>query len=229
MKVNILQVVLRLLCAMLVGFAIGVEREWVHRPAGMRTHMVVAIGACVVMITGELIFVQSGQYGAWSSPDRMAAQVISGIGFLGAGTIIREGVTIRGLTTAASLWAVASLGLAAGAGFYFIAICGTAVISATLTLLRFWQDKRFRKIETPQLVLRIECAGLDQMVAQIERLAETYDAVVLTFHFETARDSMFVVEATLRFAQGSAASHIAQFAAALRATDPGAVMHMTLV
>lgn len=229
MEINALDAVLRLICAMLVGFAIGIEREWVHRPAGMRTHMVVAVGACVVMMTGEMIFVQAGQYGAWSSPDRMAAQVISGIGFLGAGTIIREGVTIKGLTTAASLWAVASLGLAAGAGFHFVAICGTLVISATLTLLRFWQDKRLRKMETPRLVLRIECTALDEMVKQIETLAETYGAAVVALGFETGKEHKFVVDATLRFARGSAASQLAQFAAALRAAGPDAVMHMTLI
>ena len=229
MEIHALDAVLRLLCAMLVGFAIGIEREWVHRPAGMRTHMVVAVGACVVMMTGEMIFLQSGQYGAWSSPDRMAAQVISGIGFLGAGTIIREGVTIKGLTTAASLWAVASLGLAADAGFYFIAICGTVVISATLTLLRFWQDKSLRKIETPRLMLRIECTELDKMVTQIETLAETYGAAVLVLNFETGAEQRFVLDATLRFTRGSTSAQLAKFAGALRSAQPDAVMHMTLI
>ena len=69
MEITLLDIALRLLCATLIGFAVGVEREWIHRPAGMRTHMVVAVGACVVIMTGEQIFLQSGQYGAWSDPD----------------------------------------------------------------------------------------------------------------------------------------------------------------
>ena len=100
------EIIVRLLAAMLLGAVIGTEREYTHRPAGMRTHMLVALGACAVMITGQMIFCQYYPLGATPDPARLAAQVIAGVGFLGAGTIMRDGLSIKGLTTAASVWAV---------------------------------------------------------------------------------------------------------------------------
>lgn len=134
-------IVLRLLCSLLVGVVIGTEREYTHRPAGMRTHMLVALGACVVMVIGQLIFVQYQAYGATPDPARMAAQVITGVGFLGAGTIMKEGASVKGLTTAASLWATACLGLASGAGYYAVALAGMLFIFATLTIFEVIQKK----------------------------------------------------------------------------------------
>ena len=117
-------VCLRLLCAMVVGLIIGTEREYTHRPAGMRTHILVALGSCVVMLTGQMIFAQYLPYGATPDPARLAAQVIAGVGFLGAGTILRDGASVKGLTTAASVWAVACLGIACGYGYYALALVG---------------------------------------------------------------------------------------------------------
>lgn len=135
-----MDILMRLLCAMIVGTVIGMEREYTHRPAGLRTHILVSLGACVVMITGQLIFCQYRPYGATSDPARLAAQVISGVGFLGAGTIMREGVNVKGLTTAASLWAVACLGIAAGGGYYEVALLGMVLMFVTLTLLEVFQN-----------------------------------------------------------------------------------------
>lgn len=132
---------LRLLCAMAVGLVIGIEREYTNRPAGMRTHILVALGACAVMVTGELIFQKYQALGAAPDPARMGAQVITGVGFLGAGTILREGSNVKGLTTAASLWAVACLGLAAGGGYYTVAVLGMVFIFATLTIFEVLQHK----------------------------------------------------------------------------------------
>lgn len=133
--------VLRMLCSMAVGAVIGIEREYSNRPAGMRTHILVALGAGTMMLTGQMIFTQYSAYGAAPDPSRLAAQVISGIGFLGAGTIIREGSTVRGLTTAASLWAVACLGVAAGGGYFSIALVGTVFILVTLTSFEILQNR----------------------------------------------------------------------------------------
>lgn len=138
---DIVEICLRLLCAMAVGLVIGTEREYTNRPAGMRTHILVALGACAVMITGELIFVQYNSLGATPDPARLGAQVITGVGFLGAGTILREGYNVKGLTTAASLWAVACLGLAAGAGYYSVALLGMVFIFITLTIFEVIQNK----------------------------------------------------------------------------------------
>ena len=132
---------LRLLCAMLVGMVIGTEREYTNRPAGMRTHILVALGACAVMITGQLIFVQYRALGGTPDPSRLSAQVITGVGFLGAGTILREGTIVKGLTTAASLWAVACLGIAAGGGYYTVALTGMVFIFITLTIFEVLQTK----------------------------------------------------------------------------------------
>ena len=112
---------LRTLLSMFISGLIGWERESVHRPAGLRTHMLVAVGSCIIMQIGTYL---STTLAFDTDPTRLGAQVISGMGFLGAGTILKEGATIRGLTTAASLWAVACLGLAVGSGAYTIAIIG---------------------------------------------------------------------------------------------------------
>ena len=141
MELQISEIFLRLLCAMIVGLIIGTEREYTHRPAGMRTHILVALGSCAVMITGELIFAEYKAYGAMPDPARLSAQVITGVGFLGAGTILREGPSVKGLTTAASLWSVACLGIAAGAGYFSVAIAGMVLIFITLTIFEVLQFK----------------------------------------------------------------------------------------
>ena len=142
---GIREMCLRLACAMIVGLVIGTEREYTHRPAGMRTHILVALGSCVVAIVGELIFRQYSTLGALPDPARLSAQVITGVGFLGAGTIMREGATVKGLTTAASLWAVACLGIAAGMGYYTLALAGMVVVCVTLTWLEVLQKKLMSK------------------------------------------------------------------------------------
>lgn len=134
-------IALRLACAMVVGFFIGLEREYTHRPAGLRTHILVALGACVVSITGEILFTQYAAMGATPDPARLSAQVITGVGFLGAGTIMKEGVNVKGLTTAASVWAVACLGIASGFGYYSLAILGLIFIFITLTLVEGLQHR----------------------------------------------------------------------------------------
>ncbi len=136
MEPGVLNICLRLACAMLVGLVIGTEREYTRRPAGMRTHVLVSLGACVVAITGMML-----HSGYDADPGRLAAQVITGVGFLGAGTILREGFHVKGLTTAASLWTVACLGIAAGYGYYAIALAGTLFAFVTLTVLELLQDR----------------------------------------------------------------------------------------
>src|SRR5438132_387596 len=118
----------RLAVAAGLGAAVGPEREPREREAGVRTHLLVSLGACLFPLVGAYAFT-----GAKVDPTRIAAQVVTGIGFLGAGAIIREGISVRGLTTAASLWIVAAIGMAAGAGFYWPAVAGTL-----LTLFALW-------------------------------------------------------------------------------------------
>jgi len=130
------QVIWRLFLAALLGGVIGFEREKHNKSiAGFRTHILVSIGSSLIMLVSIYIFqVYAGK--ATVDPSRIAAGVVTGIGFLGAGTIIRSGESVRGLTTAASLWTVSGIGLAIGCGFY-IAGWATAVIAlTTLYLLR---------------------------------------------------------------------------------------------
>ena len=143
-ELNIWQICARLLCALVIGMVIGMEREYTHRPAGMRTHILVALGSCAVMLTGQMIFAQYQPYGATPDPARLAAQVIAGVGFLGAGTIMRDGANVKGLTTAASLWGVACLGIAVGGGYYSIALIGTVLVILTLTFFEWLQNVLLR-------------------------------------------------------------------------------------
>ena len=186
---GILQIALRLLCAMIVGTLIGVEREYTHRPAGLRTHILVALGACVVSITGEMLFTHYQALGATPDPARLSAQVITGVGFLGAGTIMKEGVSVKGLTTAASVWAVACLGIACGFGYYALALTGMLFTLITLTIFEALQRKLIhtRSVEENYILLTddvtkalelINTAGKDPKISifdlNVEHLDQQY-------------------------------------------------------
>ena len=127
-------VLLRIVVAGGLGAAIGLERELRERAAGFRTHLLVGVGACVFTLVSAYAW-HDFHFGGGVSfdPTRIAAQIVTGIGFLGAGAIIRQGFTVRGLTTAATLWVVAAIGMAAGAGYY-----SAAVIAAALVLFSLW-------------------------------------------------------------------------------------------
>lgn len=168
-----LDICIRILLAMIIGGVIGWERENSNRPAGLRTHMLVAIGAAVVMLMGEISLERYADI-TTMDPTRLGAQVISGIGFLGAGTIMREGLTVRGLTTAASLWAVACLGLAAGGGFYEAAIAGTIAIILTLTMFEYLEN-RFRKIKFKGVQVELVCTDLSSTLISLKKTAANYD------------------------------------------------------
>lgn len=137
------EIVLRLILAIALCALIGAEREARERPAGLRTHVLVGLGSCLFMMVSIAIAAQSGNPGA--DPARIAANVVTGIGFLGAGTIWLRGDIIRGLTTAASIWATAAIGLCVGMGWYFPAVVSTFLTFASLTLLRLAERKWFGK------------------------------------------------------------------------------------
>ena len=129
-EITYLSIALRIVAAFLMGGALGWERERRSRAAGLRTYMLVCVGACIIMLTNQYIY----QYFKTGDPVRMGAQVVSGIGFLGAGTIVvTKRNQIKGLTTAAGLWAAAAVGLALGIGFYEGAIIGGLLIFLILT------------------------------------------------------------------------------------------------
>ena len=130
---NIVSVIIRIFLAMLLGGFIGMEREKSRRPAGFRTHILVCVGACMTALIGLYVWYEMGDI---TDPLRIAAQVISGIGFLGVGTIlVKEHDHITGLTTAAGLWTTAAIGIACGYGFYSAAFVGTLVVAITSAIL----------------------------------------------------------------------------------------------
>ena len=135
-----LAVLVKLLLAALAGGMIGLEREKHGRPAGLRTHLLVALGACLMMLISEYFPMKYGSATVNSAlridPARTAAQIISGIGFLGAGVILKEGISVRGLTTAASLWLVAGLGMAFGIGLVLPGVLCTAIALVSLIFLK---------------------------------------------------------------------------------------------
>lgn len=165
---NILDAIFKLFCTVLFSGIIGYEREHSHRPAGFRTHILVAVGATIVMMTSKFVFVEYEGLTSFD-PTRLGAQVISGIGFLGAGTILREGFSVKGLTTAASVWAVSCIGLAVGAGYYSGALVATVVIYITLNTF-----KRIIAIGNHAKNLYIEAENMSKQAADIGAIIKRY-------------------------------------------------------
>ena len=138
---NSLYIFVRLIIAAVLGGIIGLEREKLNRPAGVRTHMIVCLGSCLIMLLGEYMH----RIDNTIDITRLGAQVVSGIGFLGAGAILKDGFSVRGLTTAATLWVVACVGLAVGGGFYSAGILTTLIVYSSLHFLGFTTKKGLRK------------------------------------------------------------------------------------
>lgn len=152
-EVTYLAVALRITAAFIMGGVLGLERGLKQRPAGLRTHMLVSVGACMIMLTNQYIYQVFGS----GDPVRMGAQVVSGIGFLGAGTIVvTKHSQIRGLTTAAGLWATAAVGLATGIGFYEAAVMGTLIIVLTLTVLSRLDSRMHKKTRCFEVYVELE-------------------------------------------------------------------------
>ena len=148
----------RLIVAAGLGALIGLEREIHGHPAGIRTHMLVALGSGIFTVLSIHGFGQ-GSGTANVDPTRIAAQIVSGIGFLGAGAILKDGFVIRGLTTAASLWATSAIGLGAGAGEYVVAFVGAAVVLVSLWPINALVE-RFRGGAAPDTQLRVHLDGI---------------------------------------------------------------------
>lgn len=142
-EITFAEELLRIVLAAGLGAAVGLEREVREHEAGLRTHMLVAVGSALFTLVSAYgfseFFAQTGPV-VPVDPTRIAAQIVTGIGFLGAGAIIRQGMNVRGLTTAATLWAVAAIGLASGAGYYFGAVATTVVV-----LIALWPVKILAK------------------------------------------------------------------------------------
>lgn len=197
------ELTLRLLFAAVLGSVVGIERERLLWAAGLRTHMLVAVGACLAMIVSAYGFADVLGPHVILDPSRIAAQVVTGVGFLGAGSIILRNEVVKGLTTAASLWAVAAIGLAVGGGLYISAIAATVIILIILAGIKPLEE-RFRNGRHPvELHLSVErgvmSVGLLQQVlgwhaAQVKQVYvqpgedADRDEVTLTFGTMPAKD-----------------------------------------
>jgi len=190
---------LRLALAAVLGGLIGAERELRERQAGLRTHLLVAVGSALFTIVGAYgfhDFLASGESVVRADPTRIAAQIVTGIGFLGAGAIIRQGFSVRGLTTAATLWVVAAVGLAAGAGYYSAAVITTALVLIALYPLRiiaFRMLGRFRA-EDGRLLIELP-AGTPPgaVIDEIERAGARINSVDVSQEGDRRRLELDVV------------------------------------
>lgn len=183
-----------MIIAIILSGLIGIERESIKRPAGFRTHILVCVGSTLVMIVG--IYISEQLKYSNVDPTRIGAQVISGIGFLGAGTIIKEGVSVKGLTTAASLWAVACVGLAVGSGFYFGGIIATLFIFITLLLFSNI-EKRFLRSDK-YMRIRIITYNLPGQLGKIGHVTGIMNLSIISIDFKDLELDKKVVDLILK-------------------------------
>jgi putative Mg2+ transporter-C (MgtC) family protein len=184
----------RLSLAAVLGGAIGFERELRDREAGLRTHLLVCVGAALFTIVsayGFEGFLTSGDQVIRADPTRIAAQVVTGIGFLGAGAIIRQGLSVRGLTTAATLWVAAAIGIAAGAGYFSGAIVGTAITIVALWPLRIGAHAVFERLRPEEKTVLVELQAGTSMATFFEFL-ESRDTQIDSFQVEDEPDRRIV-------------------------------------
>lgn len=184
------EVVIRLALAVVVGGLIGYEREYKNRPAGFRTHILVCLGAAITSMI-QLYSIEETTNMILQHPElqnvmkadigRLGAQVISGVGFLGAGTIIHEKGSVKGLTTAASLWTVACIGLAVGQGYYTLTILSTIFVFIVLVFLKTFEAKFFKNINI--LKIEIQYFNKKNMVEKVEQYFDGMGIKVKTIDF----------------------------------------------
>ncbi len=190
------QIIIRILLSVILSGLVGLEREKLRRPAGVRTHMLVGVGATLIILT-SIYLVKSYPN---VQVDRMGSQVISGIGFLGAGTIIRQGNTVQGLTTAAGLWAVACIGLAVGTGFYLGSIAATLMVLATLVVFKRIETQIMKKDK--RLTVAITLLNEEGQVSRIYRKLEELKVNVMKIEFQEhgieESDEFITIEMELR-------------------------------
>ena len=194
-EVTYLAVALRILMAVILGGLLGLERELKNRPAGMRTYMLVCSGACLIMLTNQYIYQLFGT----GDPVRMGAQVVSGIGFLGAGTIIvTKHSQIKGLTTAAGLWSSAGVGLALGVGFYEAAIVGSFAVFFVMTLLQKMDNQLHRRSRQLEAYIELDAISLGDFL----RTMREADIEVSDMQRESAEESSDGVRAYVATLKG---------------------------
>ena len=207
------EMVTRLTLAALAGSVIGLERERLLWAAGLRTHMLVCVGSCLIMIVSAYGFSDVlGTKNVVLDPSRIAAQVVSGIGFLGAGTILLRGEVVKGLTTAASLWGVAAIGLAVGSGLYVPALATTALVVGILAGIKPFEERWRERMraQTLHMIVRRGSLSIDRLhevsgerASRVRQFTTRpasdpdFDAVTVTF-VRLSRTSFEAIAAKLR-------------------------------
>jgi len=203
---------LRLVVAAGLGGAVGLERELRDHEAGFRTHLLVALGACVFTLVSAYAWTDwtfSTREGIVFDPTRIAAQIVTGIGFLGAGAIIVRGINVRGLTTAATLWVVAAIGMAAGTGYYAVAVGATALVLVSLGPLKIVSARMLSRVrpEEAELAINLAPGGVGATV-----LSKIEDAggVITSVEFGDERTMDVVLRASRRAESARVAEEVAK-------------------
>lgn len=181
-ELNALSVTVRLILSVIFSGVIGMERQGRHHPAGLRTHILVCLGSTMTTMLGQYLYLEFG-----SDPSRIGAQVVSGIGFLGVGTIIMNDGHMRGITTAAGLWASACMGLALGIGFYEGAVLGFLAVIFVLIVIRQINVHYYRR-HPRQKYLQVTLRQMNDLV-YVTKLLHTWGAVVENVHISGKGDS----------------------------------------
>lgn len=183
-EINIWNLFLRLIISILLAAIIGSRQERKGRPAGLRTHIAISLGsACVMMLS---IYV--AQVHNVGDPGRIAAQVVSGIGFLGAGAIIKYGFNVIGMTTAASIWTTAAIGLVVGVGLYPLAIGGTLFLFITLSWIRRLEKKVFKRHKKQsKLIITAKGKNINTVFNEIKKILYSYDIKITQVSFSAVK------------------------------------------
>ncbi|HEX2291790.1 MAG TPA: MgtC/SapB family protein [Gaiellaceae bacterium] len=208
-ELSLAEVILRVALAAALGGAIGFERELREREAGLRTHMLVSVGAALFTLVSAYAWTDwsfSTAEGLVFDPTRIAAQVVSGIGFLGAGAIIRQGLSVRGLTTAATLWVVAAIGMASGVGYYEAAVVTTALVLLSLWPLRILAYRISTRMRPEEGHLAVELPAGVSAVSVLEAVEGT-GAEVSALEFNEEGDRRRV-DVRVRLGTGRSAAEL---------------------
>ncbi len=211
----------RLLLAGFLGSIIGLERDIHGRAAGLRTHLLVGLGSALFMVL-SIIISRLGE--EITDPGRVAAQVVTGIGFLGAGAIMKEGFTVRGLTTASCFWVVAAIGMASGIGEYTLAICTTFIAIFALSIFHHF-DKLYKRDSYRSLLVKVPLSvDIDTILSAIKRDSVRIIFVDFTRDYET---KTYTIKCTLRlFHKGSTDKISQDIVHSLEAAEPE-VQHLS--
>ena len=206
-----LDLALRLLVAAVLGSVIGFEREIHEHPAGMRTHLLVSLGSAAFTVLS--IYGFPSEQGAPTDTSRVAAQVVTGIGFLGAGAIIKYGTSVRGLTTAASLWATAGVGMAAGAGWWFVALVTTAIVVFSLWPLNRVLD-RIRGQGPHPMRFRLQAQRLEAL-GEVTRVLSSHRVEIGEINSQRIGKAHYEIELQVRVPESIGQDELVEYIASV--------------